>query len=153
MLMNNLDPEVAERPSDLDAAGLAEYVSALEGEAFPFEERAIEVHEKNLELMAAGIYNPWIDKSLGRLAVLVPGRYAKFEASSGLIASLDRYAYESPKARAAAAPPANPAAPAPEPETIEARRRLKSLRRRTRSRRCPGSMACPRAARCCSSRC
>ena len=35
---------------------------------FPFEERAIEVHQKNLELMATGIYNPWIEKSLGRLA-------------------------------------------------------------------------------------
>jgi tetratricopeptide (TPR) repeat protein len=98
----------SQRPNDLDPAGLAEYVSALEGEAVPFEERAIEVHEKNLELMAAGIYNPWIDKSLGKLAVLVPGRYAKFEASSGWIASLDRYAYESPKALAL--PP-----PAPEP--------------------------------------
>ncbi len=98
----------SERPSDLDPAGLAEYESALEGEAFPFEERAIAVHEKNLELMAGGIYNPWIDKSLGKLAVLVPGRYAKFEASSGWIASLDRYAYESPKARAVAAPAPEP---------------------------------------------
>ena len=115
----------SERPSDLDAAGLQEYVSALEGEAFPFEERAIEVHEKNLELMAGGIYNPWIDKSLGRLAALVPGRYAKFESSSGLIATLDRYAYESPRVRAAAAPaptddavgePSVPASAAPEPE-------------------------------------
>ena len=96
----------SERPNDLDAAGLQEYVSALEGEAFPFEERAIDVHEKNLELMAAGIYNPWIDKSLARLAQLVPGRYAKFEASSGWIASLDRYAYETPKAPELAVPAA-----------------------------------------------
>ncbi len=103
----------SERPSDLDAAGLAEYVSALEGEAFPFEERAIDVHEKNLELMAAGLYNPWIDKSLERLAELVPGRYAKFEASSGWIASLDGYAYETPKALVPAAPTASEIAPEP----------------------------------------
>ncbi len=94
----------SERPDDLDAAGLQEYVSALEGEASPFEKRAIDVHERNLELMTAGIYNPWIEKSLARLAALVPGRYAKFEASSGWIASLDGYAYETPKAAALAAP-------------------------------------------------
>jgi len=70
----------------------------LEEEAFPFEERAIEVHEKNLELMAAGVYNAWIEKSLAKLAHLMPGRYAKFEASSGFIASIDSYAYEAPRA-------------------------------------------------------
>jgi hypothetical protein len=47
--------------------------------------------------MSAGIYNPWIEKSLDELAILVPGRYAKFEASSGLIASLDGYAYRIPR--------------------------------------------------------
>jgi len=89
----------SERPADLDPVELQEYEMALEEEAFPFEEKAIEVHEKNLELMAAGVYNPWIEKSLGELAILVPGRYAKFEASSGLIASLDGYAYRVPRAR------------------------------------------------------
>ena len=49
--------------------------------------------------MASGIYNTWIEKSLGELAVLVPGRYAKFEASSGLIASLDVYQYRVPHVR------------------------------------------------------
>jgi tetratricopeptide (TPR) repeat protein len=88
----------SERPIGLGPAEMQEYEMALEEEAFPFEEQAIEVHEKNLELMAAGIYNPWIDKSLARLADLVPGRYAKFETSSGVIASIDRYAYQSPTA-------------------------------------------------------
>jgi hypothetical protein len=44
----------------------------------------------------------------------MPGRYAKFEASSGLIASLERYAYESPKASAPAS-----ASPAHQPETAD----------------------------------
>ena len=88
----------SERPADLDPAEKQDYESALEEEAFPFEERAIEVHEKNLELMAAGVYNPWIEKSLARLAVLMPGRYAKFEASSGFIDSIDTYAYHPPSA-------------------------------------------------------
>jgi len=91
----------SERPSGLGPAELQEYETALEGEAFPFEERAIEVHEKNLELMAAGVYNQWIESSLGKLAELVPGRYAKFEASSGFIDSIDRYAYRSPEVAAA----------------------------------------------------
>jgi TolA-binding protein len=91
----------SERPAGLDAGQMQEYEIALEEEAFPFEERAIEVHEKNLELMGAGIYNAWIAKSLDRLADLVPGRYAKFETSSGLIASIDRYAYQPPTAHPA----------------------------------------------------
>jgi outer membrane protein assembly factor BamD (BamD/ComL family) len=89
----------SERPADLDPASLQDYEMVLEEEAFPFEERAIEVHEKNLELMAAGLFNPWIEKSLARLSELMPGRYAKFEASSGLIASIDTYSYRTPQAR------------------------------------------------------
>ena len=86
------------------------YETALEEEAFPFEERAIEVHQKNLELLASGVYNPWIDKSLARLAELVPGRYAKSEASSGWLASIDTYAYRAPLAPAPAPDPARTAA-------------------------------------------
>ena len=44
----------SERPADLQAAELQEYELALEEEAFPFEEKAIDVHEKNMELMRAG---------------------------------------------------------------------------------------------------
>jgi TolA-binding protein len=87
----------SERPTDLNAVEMQDYEMVLEEEAFPFEEQAIEVHGKNLELMAGGIYNSWIEKSLGKLADLMPGRYAKFEASSGLIASIDSYAYRLPK--------------------------------------------------------
>jgi hypothetical protein len=88
----------SERPADLDPAELQDYEMVIEEEAFPFEERAIEVHEKNLELMVAGVFNPWIEQSLDQLADLMPGRYAKFEISSGFIDSIDRYAYESPRA-------------------------------------------------------
>jgi hypothetical protein len=95
----------SERPSNLAASERQEYETALEEEAFPFEEKAIEIHRKNLELLASGIYNPWIEKSLARLAQLMPGRYAKFEASTGLVTSIDRYAYRAPI----------PAVPAPAP--------------------------------------
>lgn len=90
----------SERPANLTGAKLRDYEDALDEEAFPFEEKAIKVHEKNLELMTAGhLYNTWIQQSLARLATLMPGRYAKAEISSGYLASIDRYAYRSPSWR------------------------------------------------------
>jgi cellulose synthase operon protein C len=113
----------SERPAGLAGAALQDYELALEEEAYPFEEQAIKVHEKNLELMRAGVFGPWIEKSLGELARLMPGRYAKPEASSGFIASIDTYAYQAPQPPAPAplaeATPAESAAavPAATPET------------------------------------
>jgi TolA-binding protein len=109
----------SERPGDLSPADLQDYEMVLEEEAFPFEERAIDVHEKNLELMSAGVYNRWIEKSLGRLAVLMPGRYAKFEASSGLIASIDTYAYRAPGPRTPEPGPGSEAGSEPAVEDSE----------------------------------
>jgi hypothetical protein len=86
----------SERPADLQTAELQEYELALEEEAFPFEEKAIDVHEKNLELLRAGVFNAWTEKSLGKLAELMPGRYAKNEMSSGFLGAIDSYAYRSP---------------------------------------------------------
>jgi tetratricopeptide (TPR) repeat protein len=106
----------SQRPADLAAAELEEYETALEEEAFPFEEKAIGVHEKNLELLRTGVLNAWTEKSLGRLAQLVPGRYAKNEMSGGFLGSIDTYAYRSP---ASTLPPPAPAGlettPAPVP--------------------------------------
>ena len=58
----------SERPTDLQPAELKEYELALDEEAFPFEEKAISVHEKNMELLRAGVFNGWTEKSLGRLS-------------------------------------------------------------------------------------
>ncbi|HZF28914.1 MAG TPA: tetratricopeptide repeat protein [Gammaproteobacteria bacterium] len=91
----------SERPKDLDAAAKADYEDVLEEQAFPFEEQTIELHEKNRELIAAGVYNDWTKRSLARLAVLVPGRYAKAEVSSGFIRAIDVYAYRAPVVTAA----------------------------------------------------
>jgi tetratricopeptide (TPR) repeat protein len=88
----------SERPTDLGSAELQDYEAALEEAAFPFEEKAIEIHEKNLELMGAGVWNAWVEKSLAELATLEPGRYAKPESSSGFIESIDTYAYQPPRA-------------------------------------------------------
>jgi tetratricopeptide (TPR) repeat protein len=85
---------ISERPEGLNALEMQEYELAIEEQAYPFEEKAIQIHEKNLELISMGIYNTWIDKSLGRLAKLVPARYDKPEVASEFVASLETYAFE-----------------------------------------------------------
>jgi cellulose synthase operon protein C len=90
----------SERPAGLGPAELAEFELVLDEEAFPFEERAIDVHEKNIELLQAGVFNEWTGKSLGRLTELMPGRYAKDEVSAGFIGAIDTYVYRSPAAQA-----------------------------------------------------
>jgi len=84
----------SERPDDLNALEMEEYELAIEEQAYPFEERAIEVHQSNLELISVGVYNQWVDKSLARLADFLPARYAKPEAESAVIASLDSFSFE-----------------------------------------------------------
>jgi tetratricopeptide (TPR) repeat protein len=91
--------EQSERPDDLEPAELAEYELVLEEEAFPFEEQAIDLHEENLELLQAGVFNAWTEKSLGKLAELVPGRYAKQEINSELVGAIDSYVYRLPACR------------------------------------------------------
>ena len=78
----------SERPSKLSDLELEQYELVLEEQAFPFEEKAIKVHEKNMELLGIGIYNSWIDKSIEKLAVLLPARYAKPEVSSAYVESI-----------------------------------------------------------------
>lgn len=86
----------SERPAGLSEAEKIDYELVIEEEAYPFEEQAIDVHQKNHELLASGIYNPWVQKSLDRLAVLMPGRYAKNETSEGFVRSISYYAYRMP---------------------------------------------------------
>ncbi len=88
----------SERPAGLSDAEAVDYELVIEEEAYPFEEQAITVHEENFELLASGIYNPWVQKSLDQLALLMPGRYAKTEISGGFIGSIDSYAYRMPVA-------------------------------------------------------
>ncbi|HEX7238541.1 MAG TPA: tetratricopeptide repeat protein, partial [Gammaproteobacteria bacterium] len=104
----------SERPTNLNAAELAEYEDVLEEQAFPFEERAIEVHEANVDVMiASGVYNKWIEQSFARLAALMPGRYAKEEQSIGLLGAIETFTYRRPGYEP---PRVDPAAPAAETE-------------------------------------
>ncbi len=83
----------SERPKDLTALELEEYELALEEQAYPFEEKAISMHKSNLELVSRGVYNEWVDKSLHKLAALLPARYNKPEEDSPVIGSADHYLY------------------------------------------------------------
>jgi TolA-binding protein len=84
----------SERPGGLTPVELEQYELALEEQAYPFEEKAIQVHESNLKLISRGVYNSWIDKSLQKLAKSVPARYDKPEESDGIIGSPETYVFE-----------------------------------------------------------
>ena len=109
----------SERPDGLSDAELLDYEMVIEEEAYPFEERAIEVHEANFELLAGGVYNEWVQQSLDKLGDLMPGRYAKNEISGGYLGSLDSYAYRMPIAPPAGIEAAEPGEELPSDEPQE----------------------------------
>lgn len=78
----------SERPRDLDAAALEQYELLLEEQAFPFEEKAIELYEANTSRAADGVYDEWVQRSFAALAELVPARYAKLERSEDVVTTL-----------------------------------------------------------------
>jgi tetratricopeptide (TPR) repeat protein len=71
----------SDRPKGLDAEELEQYDVLLEEQAFPFEEKAIGIHERNARLAAQGVYDEWVQKSYAELAQLKPGRYARAEVA------------------------------------------------------------------------
>jgi len=84
----------SERPAKLNELELEQYNIILEDQAYPFEEKGITIHKKNIELLSAGVYSGWIEKSLAKLAILVPGRYAKYELTTGAVDDIMSYRYE-----------------------------------------------------------
>ncbi|HXI03295.1 MAG TPA: tetratricopeptide repeat protein [Candidatus Saccharimonadales bacterium] len=86
----------SERPADLEPADKDAYEDALDEQAYPFEEKAINFHEKNVELLHTGVFDEWTQKSLAELAELVPGRYAKNELSADFLDAVDSYVYRLP---------------------------------------------------------
>ena len=75
----------SQRPKGLSAVELEQYNVLLEEQAFPFEEKAIEVHEVNAQRVTKGIYDLWVKNSFAELGKLRPVRYAKVEKSEGVI--------------------------------------------------------------------
>src|SRR6185295_8816551 len=69
----------SQRPKKLSKDELEQYNVLLEEQAFPFEEKAIELHEANAKRTTAGIYDKWVRESYAALSKLRPGRYDKVE--------------------------------------------------------------------------
>ena len=75
----------SERPKNLGAEELEQYDILLEEQAFPFEEKAIEIHEANTARAREGVYDEWVQKSFDALAKLKPARYAKAEIGAEFV--------------------------------------------------------------------
>jgi outer membrane protein assembly factor BamD (BamD/ComL family) len=69
----------SERPKGLKKAEREQYDVMLEEQAFPFEEKAIELHAANARRAADGVYDAWVRRSFDALAKLQPARWAKAE--------------------------------------------------------------------------
>lgn len=78
----------SERPKKMDADTLEQYELQLEERAFPYEEKAIELHQNNIKRTSEGIYDESVQKSFAVLAKLVPARYAKGEIGEDYVPSL-----------------------------------------------------------------
>jgi TolA-binding protein len=67
------------RPDGLSALELSQYEILLEEQAYPFEETAIGMHEKNIARVSLGLYDDWVKESFTALKNTMPGRYNKPE--------------------------------------------------------------------------
>lgn len=79
----------SQRPPGLSAQELLEYDVLLEEQAYPFEERAIQLHESNWRRVGEGFYDRWVKASLEQLARLLPARYGKAERRKHVIDRID----------------------------------------------------------------
>lgn len=78
----------SDRPAELDADAMEQYEILLEEQAFPFEEKAIDLYKANTDRAPNGVYDEWVQRSFERLAMLMPARYAKEERSEDVITAL-----------------------------------------------------------------
>jgi TolA-binding protein len=78
----------SQRPKGLSKDEIEQYNVLLEEQAFPFEEKAIEIHEINARRAKSGVYDQWVKKSYASLGQLRPVRYAKREKREGYIESI-----------------------------------------------------------------
>ena len=78
----------SERPAGLSPDELEQYDILLEEQAYPFEEKAITIHESNVERVKEGTYDEWVQKSFTALKRLRPVRYAKAEKSEAVFNAL-----------------------------------------------------------------
>lgn len=73
------DLMASQRPKELDELALEQYEILLEEQAYPFEEKAIEIHQANAQRSWKGTYDDGVKRSFDALAKLLPARYNKSE--------------------------------------------------------------------------
>ncbi len=78
----------SERPANLDAEELEQYDLLLEEQAFPFEEKSVEVHEVNARRTTEGLYDEWVRRSFAVLAEIQPARFGKKVEPESFITAL-----------------------------------------------------------------
>jgi thioredoxin-like negative regulator of GroEL len=78
----------SQRPRKLSKDELEQYNVMLEEQAYPFEEKAIELHEINARRTRGGLYDEWVKRSFAALGKLRPVRYAKAEKGEVVIDAL-----------------------------------------------------------------
>lgn len=69
----------SERPRKLKAEELDQYNILIEEQADPFEQKAMQAHEANLQRLKQNLWNDSIAKSVAALAELAPAKYGKRE--------------------------------------------------------------------------
>lgn len=75
----------SQKPKKLSADELEQYGFLLEEQAFPFEEKAIDIHKANAERVKDNIYDKWVKLSIVELSKLNPVRYAKTEKGESYV--------------------------------------------------------------------
>ena len=76
----------SQRPENLNEEELEQYEILLEEQAYPFEEKSIEIHLANAKRTSSELYDEWVKKSIAALALLQPIRYAKTERIESYVA-------------------------------------------------------------------
>lgn len=79
----------SERPKGLDELAMEQYEILLEEQAYPFEEKSVELLAATAERSWEGLYDKWVKQSFEELAKILPARYGKQElkqeVSDGLL--------------------------------------------------------------------
>ncbi len=83
------DIMASERPKNLSELELEQYSLLLEEQAFPFEDKAIEILESNARYAQQGVYDDWVKQSYQALSTVLPVRYNKQEVAADVPVSLN----------------------------------------------------------------
>jgi TolA-binding protein len=83
MLYGQLSKDLmdSQRPKGLDELALEQYEILLEEQAYPFEEKAINLYKVNTVRTQEGLYDKWVKESFSELAKILPARYGKKETT------------------------------------------------------------------------